>query len=260
MGCCSDTKRLRPAVFRRVRWKNMLFFSTIFAASAATSDISEFSGGVFLMKKLTTKKIALTGILTALCVIANMFSISVIPNVSFLSLVATVCFLAGVILGAPLGFVVGFLGDLIAGFIAPKGAYNIIIGLSSGLIGFFPGLLYWLFKKKISAITNIKLRILTLIAFTALSFLVCFVVCTCGTNSFALWWYYFRAKKAFWVYLAGRIPVQSIISLINLALSAICLCTVACIPFFKNVLFFSSLDVDVKEPFKVDKTEDSIKN
>ena len=59
----------------------------------------------------TSKKIAYTGVLTALAIVCNMFSISLLDVQFSITIFASV--LCGVFLGGGLGFVVCFLADLL---------------------------------------------------------------------------------------------------------------------------------------------------
>lgn len=87
-----------------------------------------------------TQRMAYMAMFSALAVAVNILQIP-FPLIQ-VSFVATVAFLAGVLLGAVDGFVVAFLGDLIAGIIAPLGVYSPIIGIGTGLLAFVPGLVF----------------------------------------------------------------------------------------------------------------------
>lgn len=166
-----------------------------------------------------TLKLCLTALLTALSVAANFLTIPLAPN-KFISLTLVFSFIAGMYLGIIPAVCVGFLGDLIAHFIHPFGAYNAFIGLSCALAGFIPALIY---KIKIHKIFKL---IISLVIF--------FVACSAFLNTFGLWlqiivgvdpspiglWQYFTMdktgiQKSFWVYLAGRLPVQAINLVVN---------------------------------------------
>lgn len=166
-----------------------------------------------------TQKLTYTAMLTALCVAANFLTVPVAPN-KYLSFAIVLCFFAGARLGWISGIVVGFAGDLIAHLIRPMGAYNWFIGLSCALFGL------------VAAIT---FRLKTnLLAQTAIATVVAFVVCSCALNTFGLWLNYivgvspdvvglFRffamdkggIKKSFWLYLAGRLPLQALNAAVN---------------------------------------------
>ncbi len=166
------------------------------------------------MQKFTASKIATLGVLVALSTVTNMFSINVIPNLFALNFNHTVNFLTGAIFGPLFGFLSGILGDIIGCLIAPKGPYNILITIASGLPGLISGfsfLLYGKFVKKKSAFKLIALSVITYIFIT--------VIVTCGLNTYALWLMYSKGKKTFWVYLSVRVPFQLIVSAINLFLS-----------------------------------------
>lgn len=93
-----------------------------------------------------TQKIAYISMLSALSVAVNILQIP--TPLAQLSLVATVCCVAGVLLGPVEGFSVGLIGDLIAGIIAPMGVYSPIIGIGTSLFGLVPGVVFSYFKGK----------------------------------------------------------------------------------------------------------------
>ena len=166
-----------------------------------------------------TFKLTCTAMLTALSVVANLFTIPIGQN-NAISFTFVLCFVAGVYLGVIPAMAVGYLGDLIAHFIHPMGAYNWFLALSSLLFGVICAMCYKLKWKKI-----LKLLLATV---------VCYVVCTCFLNTFGLWLQYIVGvdtspiglfqfftmdkggiKKSFWVYLAGRAPYQLINTVVN---------------------------------------------
>ncbi len=91
-----------------------------------------------------TQKLAYMSILSALSVVINMLQVS--TQYAQLSFVATVCFVAGVLLGPIEGFTVAFIGDLIAAVVAPMGVYSPIIGIATSLFGLVPGIIFAYFK------------------------------------------------------------------------------------------------------------------
>ncbi len=171
-----------------------------------------------------TQKIATTAMLTALSIIANIFTIPLTPNASkVLSFSVLFSALTGIYLGALPAIAVGFIGDLIAHFIHPFGAYNMFIGVSCALCGLIFALIY-------------KLKLHKLIKMI-LSVACCFAVCSCFLNTFGLWLQiivgvdpgpiglieFFTMDKSgiqnsFWVYLAGRAPVQLLNWIVNAAI------------------------------------------
>lgn len=166
-----------------------------------------------------TFKLTCTAMLTALSVVANIFTVPIGQN-NVVSFTFVMCFVAGVYLGVVPAIVVGYVGDLLAHFIHPIGAYNWFIALSSLLLGVICALTY-----KIKCHKLLKLLLATLI---------CFVVCTCFLNTFGLWLQYIVGvdpgpigliqffqmdksgiKKSFWVYLIARAPYQLINTVVN---------------------------------------------
>ena len=87
-----------------------------------------------------TQRLAYIAMLCATSVAVNVIQIP-FPLIQ-VSFVATIAFLAGVLLGAVDGFAVAFLGDLIAGIVAPTGIYTPVIGIGTGLLAFVPGLIF----------------------------------------------------------------------------------------------------------------------
>lgn len=155
-----------------------------------------------------TQKLAFTALLSALSVLANAFSIP-ISGSNYISFTYLPSFVAAIYLGVVPATVVGFVGDLIAGLLFPKGAYNILIAIASTLIGTIAGVVYKLFPKHRFAALLISLA-------------ACTVVCTAGLNTYALW-VLFGAKngKTFWVYLWGRLPFQLLNTFVNGAMIAL---------------------------------------
>lgn len=180
-----------------------------------------------LKRYFTAKRVAYLGVSVALSVVANIFTIFVSAfgsnSISFTYLVTA---LAGILLGPVSGGIVGGLGDVLGHFIAPQGAFNPFITLSSVLIGVIAGLIFKI--KKLNPYIKI-----------AVAYAVIFVVCTSGINTFGLWLYYVRGKKTFWVYYAGRAPFQLIIWAINLALTFVT---------YKPLSLFISTDKKRSEP------------
>ena len=166
------------------------------------------------MQKFTASKIATLGVLVALSTVTNMFSINIIPNLFALNFNHTVNFLSGAIFGPLFGFLSGVLGDLIGCIIAPKGPYNILITISSGLPGLFSGFAFLFYAKFVKKKSAIKLIALSVVVYVFIT-----VIVTCGLNTYALWLMYSKGKKTFWVYLSVRAPFQLIVSAINLFLS-----------------------------------------
>ena len=123
-----------------------------------------------------TLVITCTAMLCALSVVANMFTIPLVPNFSkVISFTIFVTVLAGVYLGPWCGAAVGFLGDLIAHFANPIGGmgYNWFIGLSCALTGLIAG---YIFRLKLHRLVKL-----------AITLALCFLVCTSVLNNFGLW-------------------------------------------------------------------------
>ena len=177
-----------------------------------------------------TLNLTSVAMLTALAVLANMFTIPLTPNFSrVISFTIVVSFIAGIYLGPVSGLTVGFLGDLIAHFINPMGGmgYNWFIGLSCALTGLIAGLV---FKLKLH-------RLIKLVIALVLSF----VICTTLLNNFGLWLQiivgvkpspsgliqFFTMdktdiRKTFWAFTTARTPV----ALLNVAINGVILAVI----------------------------------
>ena len=155
------------------------------------------------------KRLAYTGLFAALAVVANGFGIYLpvfgVGASAQLTFSYIVCVMAGIFLGPVAGGIVGGAGDIIGWFIQPAGPFNVFITLGSILLGVIPGLI---FKLKMPPLIKIFI-----------SFVIIFVVCTAGLNSFGIWFYYVRGK-GFFLFLAGRLATQSIVWAVNMALTA----------------------------------------
>lgn len=177
-----------------------------------------------------TLKLTSVAMLTALAVLANMFTIPLTPNFSrVISFTIVLSFIAGIYLGPVSGLTVGFLGDLIAHFINPMGGmgYNWFIGLSCALTGLIAGLV---FKLKLH-------RLIKLVIALVLSF----VISTTLLNNFGLWLQiivgvkpspsgliqFFTMdktdiRKTFWAFTTARTPV----ALLNVAINGVILAVI----------------------------------
>lgn len=180
-----------------------------------------------------TEKLVYASLFTALSAVANIFSFFIVPNRYAITFTAIPCFLAGYLLGAKCGFIVGFAGDLIGCVIAPSGAYLPLIGLSSGLLGFIPGIIFEYARGNDSVLTVI-------------SFSVCYVVCSAFLNTFANWLFIatdLNSTTTFWAYFVVRFWFQAIVMAVNCAIS------VALVVFLKKRLPDDKfrLNCDLKE-------------
>ncbi len=160
-----------------------------------------------------TQKIVYIAILSALSICCNTFLEIPLGNFKF-SFTITIGFIAGYMLGGTFGFVVGFVSDLIGGIIMPQGVYNPLLALSSGLFGFFSGVLFTYFKGN----DYVKVAIYSVIVF---------IVCSMFLNTLGLYVYMKGQFNTFWAFLVYRLPTQSINAAGN---CAICMAMVAILP------------------------------
>ena len=171
-----------------------------------------------------TFKLTSIAMLTALSIVANMFTVPLSGSNS-MSFTIAICFFTGIYFGALPAALVGFVGDLIAHFILPQGAYNVFLALSTTLFGVICALVY-----KIRLPKPVKLIVAAVISY---------VVCLCGLNTLGLWMVYkakvpptvsgliaLLSKKgqidtSFWVYLGARAPWSAINIVINAVIIAL---------------------------------------
>ncbi|MBE5743210.1 MAG: folate family ECF transporter S component [Clostridiales bacterium] len=187
------------------------------------------------MFKFTSKTIAVLGVLVALSTVTNIFSINIIPNLFAVNFNHTINFITGALFGPIFGFLSGVLGDLIGCVIAPKGPYNILITIASGLPGLFSGIAFLIYGKCVK-----NKNAINFIAFTIITYIFITALVTCGLNTFALWNMYSKGKKTFWVYLSARAPFQLIVSAINAVLSIV-------IPLALKKSLFKDIFLDAKK-------------
>ena len=154
---------------------------------------------------MKTKKLCFTAILAAIAILLNIFTISTGVKYFVISFTYIPCFIAGVFLGPFAGFSVGFIGDFLGCVIRPLGPWNPIISIASGLLGLIPAIIF-----RFTKMPNV-FKIF-------LSYILVFVICTCGLNTYALFIMYSKGKT-FWAYLAVRLPFQLIVVGINIAVT-----------------------------------------
>lgn len=167
------------------------------------------------MKKrtlLTTRDVAFAAVLVALGIVTNTFALD--TGTHSITFTYTICFVAGHFFGPAVGAIVGGVGDLVGCF-AKGYAPNPLILVGSILVGLIPGLLQLLSHK-----IRIKKEWYAPL-WTVLSFVLTFIVVTMFWNTFALWFTYARAKKTYWVYMIGRLPLQTLVWAVNLGLSLV---------------------------------------
>ncbi len=158
-----------------------------------------------------TKKLVYIAILSSFSAVANIFDIPINPSLQ-LSLVATVGLVAGYLLGAGPAFVVCFIGDLIGGIICPKGPYNPIIAIGTGLLGLIPGIAFSYFRGK----DIIKLIVCFLLTSLICSFLI-------NTLAYALMY----PKYTTMALSLAMLPGKLLMMLANAVISYFLICTLS---------------------------------
>ncbi len=162
----------------------------------------KWEGGLFfsavLAKKSATQKIAYIAVMTAFCVVANMFFEFKLADVQF-SLTLFVSAITGVLIGPLFGFIACFLGDLV-GFLSNTGgfAYMPWVGISMGLTSFLFGVFVNLWRGKGGVgFLFVKLGVACIASF---------LLCTVAINTTAFWLLY--SKVDYGTYLITRLFVQ----------------------------------------------------
>lgn len=168
----------------------------------------------FFKQLSPAKKIAFLAVFLALGVASNFLSIDLNPS-NKLAFTYTVCFATAFLLGGVPAFAVGFLGDAIGFLLAPSGVFW-LFGLTLGLFGLIVGFLLHL---------NVwEDRKWGTFAKAAISLLVAYLLITLAVNSVVNYYYVKifvwqgEAKKTFFVWLGGRIALQSLVYFANVAL------------------------------------------
>ena len=157
----------------------------------------------------STKYLTYVATFVALTTLANCLSLPV----SGIQITFTYvpCFLAGIFLGPVAGFVAGAVGDVLGMLIMGFGPWLPLVTLSSGLLGFIPGIIY-----KFVKIKNNEIKLLV-------SILACLVICTAGLNTLGTFLVYGVGKKTYLAYLGARLPVQCIMAAVNFVIIGILL-------------------------------------
>ena len=147
----------------------------------------------------STQKIAYVAVMTALCVICNMFFEFKFADTQF-SLTIFFSAITGIIIGPIFGFIACFLGDLV-GFLFNSGGFMYMpwIGIAMGMVAFISGFIMNCFDFKFKFAIYIKLLLVCLLTF---------LVCTVGINTTAFWIMYNTRKVPFMAYLVTRLFVQ----------------------------------------------------
>ncbi len=161
-----------------------------------------------LAKKSRTQRLAYIAVMTAFCVVANMFFEFKLADTQF-SLTIAVSALTGILIGPVFGFVACFLGDLVGFLYHSAGfAYMPWIGLSMGLTSFLFGLTTVFWRGKAG----------WLYAKLGIACAASFLLCTVAINTTAFWLLY--SKVDYRTYLVARLFVQGQIwnSLFNFVL------------------------------------------
>ena len=151
-----------------------------------------------VMKDSThTQKIAYIAVMTALCVVCNMFFEFKFADTQF-SLTIFFSALTGMIIGPVFGFCACFLGDLV-GFLYNSGGFMYLqwIGLRMGLTALISGLVMNLITFKSKFATYLKILIIAILTF---------LICTVAINTTAFWLLY--SKVPYFAYLTTRLFVQ----------------------------------------------------
>ena len=171
--------------------------------------------------RLPVKTLCYTAVIVALSVVCNVFTVYMsFAGSNALSFTYTVCFIAGAFFGPFVGFLVGALGDLLGWVInSTGGAFNPLITLTSGLIGFIPGIVFMIAKKLKARFPDKKWIDPCAIL---VSFVIVWLICT-NLNTVIMYYFYIagHSKKytALGAYYVFRIPFQTLFWAMNLPLA-----------------------------------------
>lgn len=148
-------------------------------------------------------KIAYISVMSAMSVIANLYSIPLFAGIAKLSFVTTVLILAGALFGPVIGFVIGFLGDLLQFLIsAGEAAYSPLIGISNGVAAAIAGIIFMIFAKK------------SLLLKVVFSSVLAYFICTLVITSLGIY-LIFGSQRTFIAFMIKRIVTQTPINIAN---------------------------------------------
>ena len=161
--------------------------------------IKKFFSSDILSDSTHTQKIAYIAVMTALCVVCNMFFEFKLADTQF-SLTIFFSAITGMIIGPLFGFAACFLGDLV-GFLYNSGGFMYMpwIGLSMGLVAFIARLIMNCVDLNNKFAIYIKISVVCVLTF---------LICTVAINTTAFWLIYNTRKVPFTAYLVARLFVQ----------------------------------------------------
>jgi ECF transporter S component (folate family) len=134
-----------------------------------------------ILSKSHAQKIAYVGLMTAICIVSNMFLEFKMFDVQF-SVTIFASVLTGILIGPLLGFTAAFLGDLIGFFYNSWGmVYMPWVGLSVATMALISGLVMNGIPLKFKGAGYVKLAIVCVLAL---------MFCTIGINTTGLYYYY----------------------------------------------------------------------
>ena len=202
---------MRPLLFSAFKRLNFIGLSKFYLGDFFMSKIKKLFLSDILLDKTHTQKLAYIAVMTALCVVCNMFFEFKFADTQF-SLTIFFSAMTGMIIGPLFGFASCFLGDLV-GFLYNSGGFMYMpwIGLSMGLVAFIAGL--------VMNCVNLNNKFAVYIKISVVSVLT-FLICTIAINTTAFWILYNTRKVPFTAYLIVRLFVQGQIwnSLFNYAM------------------------------------------
>ena len=163
-----------------------------------------------LINATKTQRIAYIAVMTALCVVGNMFFEIKFADIQF-SLTLFISALTGMLIGPLFGFVACFLGDLV-GFLYNSSGFMYMpwIGVAMGVVAFISGLFINGINLKFKGGIYIKILIVAVSTF---------LLCTVIINTIPFWVMYGKGVP-FFAYLFTRLFIKGQIfnSLFNYAL------------------------------------------
>lgn len=152
------------------------------------------------------KKIAYLAVFSAVMVVVNAFSLDIPPSLK-ISFTACAAFLTGAMFGPLGGFTIGCIGDVLGCLVIGQTPHPLIM-IASGMLGLIPGIIITYCKG------NFYVK-------SIVCFLLCFLVCTAGLNTFAIWFFFTKRSVSFFAYMLTRFPMQSAVMAINCALGIV---------------------------------------
>lgn len=170
------------------------------------------------------KRIAYFALAAAIGTILNFLVIDLSPS-NKLTFTYLFSFFTGYLFGALPAFAAGLLGDFLGWAIRPDGVYW-LFGVTLGLFGVISGVIMNYGRPKNDSLKSLYLKTLAALVAGYIS-ITCILNSAVGYSFYVLFVDKVAVKKTFWLWLSGRLGIQTVIYAANAALCFVMLPLVA---------------------------------